>query len=258
MIDIRTTIRALKTPIAGFLFGSVWIWLGTIGMSLPLFAAFLLITAWLQYRYLAESARARRRLFFDSYLAPESPIQRHREIGPATKLFWSVSAFILCLVTAITVFSYGSAHTIAVVFGIATGFILAGLARKLWLQHTHPTFRSYLDSKAVTGAAVLAGAIALFSWEMLSNRADHANLTSTHAADTVIRETHHSVKWVQHMARTNQYASLTMLRMRDNLGNAAGNLIYAYLIIPNFFPIYGMVAILKSFIFLLSPKPRDL
>jgi Na+/pantothenate symporter len=257
MIDIRIAIKAQLMPIAGFLCGSIWIWLGTFGMPWIWLVPFLIITAWLQYRHLVERARATRRLFFDAYLAPDSAIQRYRDIGPATKLFWTVSALILCLVTAISVFSYGSAHTIAVLFGIATGFILAVLTRKLWLQHAHLTFRSDLDSKAVTGAAVLAGAIALFSWEMLSNRADHANLTSTHAADTVIRETHHPVKWVQHMARTNQYASLTMLRMRDNLGNAAGNLIYAYLIIPNLFPIYGMVAIIKSCIFLLSSKPRD-
>lgn len=257
MTEVGSRPTSLSGQAKGLVAGSIWIWLGTFGMHWLLLTPFLVISVWLQYRYLADRARVRRRLFFDSYLAPDSSFQRYRDIGPAAKMLWGTASITLCLATALSAFSYGSAHTIAVLAGIALGFALSRKARVLWLKHAHSTFRCYLDSKAVTGTAVLAGAVALFTWEIVSSRADHANLSSTHAADTVIRETHHPVIWVQHFARTNQFASLTMLRLRDNLGNSAGNLIYAYLIIPNLLPIYGMVALIKGSILCLDSNRSD-
>ena len=231
---------------AGFLLGAFLLWLGTFGMHWILLTILAAVTVLLQAIYLIDRALLRRKLFFETYLAPDSFFQKYKEMGIWAKLCIPISSILLSLVTVVSVFSFGSAHTIAALVGIAVGFVVATAVQKLWLKHIHRTFRSHLDSKAVTSAAVIAGAIALFSWEIYDTRSDFTNLTSTHAADTVIREIHHPVKWVQDLARTNRFAGLTMLRMRDNLANAAGNLIYAYLIIPNLLPIFGMVVLIKG------------
>lgn len=231
---------------AGFLLGAFLLWFGTFGMHWMLLTILAAVTGLLQVIYLIGNASLRRKLFFETYLAPDSYLQKYKEMGILAKLFLPISSIALSLVTVVSVFSFGSAHTIAALVGIAVGFVVATAVQMLWLKHIHQTFRSYLDSKAVTSTAVIAGAIALFFWEIYDTRSDFAQLSSTHAADTVIREIHHPVKWVQDLARTNRFAGLTMLRMRDNLGNAAGNLIFAYLIIPNLLPIFGMVILIKG------------
>lgn len=228
------------------LMGAGFILLSIFPMNWWIFPPYLLILAILQYCFCFREIRMKRALFFERWLAADSPLQRWKKIGWIGRSSVALLVLILSLITSIALFTYGWEASLSILFGVGLGALIARLSTAWIIRHANEVYQPILRHRWNTRITVLIAAAFMLGWEWTSNRENHSELTASLAADKVINETKHPIRPVQHFARTIHFANLSLLRMRDNMDPPWSHFIYLYLVLPNLIPIIGVVSALHG------------
>ncbi len=215
-------------------------------LPLPLLALIPVLAA-ITYAMQAQVYHTRtlaREFWIAIYLRDGSPIRRFL-VGTSLLRWIAVGASIpLAVITYIVVYSYDVWDCIAVAAGIYS-------ARVVHTQLAKPIDANVADNLTELARirvhywlAIFAVILSLIVSSVAKGiSSDYSQATSDQIATHVIDSVKHPVKIIESCVRTLKYFDMQLLRVRDINRRPYGWLIYAFFLLPNALPAYGLVTL---------------
>jgi len=214
--------------------------------SVPMTQVFLISTLFIlayliRAQVMAEAVMVKH-MWLSKYLLPTSPLRYFFDSSSFIRTASWVVSGVLSIVAYIGLYSYGTWEVVGIIIGLTLATVI------------HNEFRHIIDDNIATAiahiihfrvyrwlAVSLAVAGLLTAKVIRESGIDYTQASPDQIASDVITAGNHPVKVVQHCVRAIDYIDRELVRIRDNLPQPFGWLIYVALLLPNTVPVIGCV-----------------